>query len=185
MTALQAHPALRLPVARLAPVVAGAATLAAALGVAAIALIRPAEVATAVVAGCSVVLSVGAMYVVLGTVRARYLVSLTTMFMGLTMGRLMLSVAIGLAYMLTAQSSTGLGPDKVVFGVVFLGVSLAAIMVETPLVRATVAKMGESIARDASDHPHAETSATQANPTTSPGTGDRARSDTGAMGGRC
>jgi hypothetical protein len=120
--------------------------MAAAIAVGATALVRPGELATAVVAGGSVVLAVGAMYAVLAAVRTRYLVSLTSIFMGLSMARLMLSVAIGAAYMLTAQHADGARPDKFVFGVTFLGVSLAVIAVETVLIRAIVRRLGESIA---------------------------------------
>lgn len=149
MTALQAPNPVRLPVGRIAPIVVGVAALASVALIGGVALVRPAELGTAVVAGGSVVITVGGMYALLGVIRTRYLVSLTTIFMGLSMARLMVSVMIGVAYMLTAQYAGGGRPDKMVFGVVFLGVSLAVLGVETVLIRQIIHRLGESIAREA------------------------------------
>lgn len=143
MNALQAHPAIRLPVGRLAPMVAGSAAVGAGVLIGAIALIRPGELATAVVAGGSVVLAVGAMYAALGVIRVRHLLSLTTIFMGLAMARLVVSVALGMGYMLTATTDAGARPDKFVFAVVFLGTSLVVLAVETVLVRSTIQRLGQ------------------------------------------
>jgi hypothetical protein len=176
MTALQAHPAVRLPVGRLAPMVVGAAALAAAIGVALTALLRPGELATAVVAGGSVVLGVGAMYAALGLIRTRYLVSLTTIFMGLSMVRLVASVAIGVAYMVTGANADGGRPDKFVFAMVFLGASLAVIAVETVLIRAIIRTLGESIARAALG-PSAASDPSPAEPSVTSNEGAAARGD--------
>lgn len=138
MTAVPAHPAIRLPIGRLAPIVVGVAGLSAAVLIGLFAVIRPAELATALVGGGSVVLGVGAMYAALAAVRVRHILSLTTIFMGLSMVRLVVSAGLGAAYMLTAQTSAGDRPDKFVFAVAFLGVSLAVIAVETVLVRRAV-----------------------------------------------
>ncbi|MCB9840552.1 MAG: hypothetical protein H6809_02730, partial [Phycisphaeraceae bacterium] len=136
-------------VGRLAPKVVGASGLATGVIVAPIALIRPGEVATAAVGAGSVVLAVGAMYAVLAILRTRHLLSLTTAFMGLSMVRLLVSVAIGVAYMVTAVTPEGGSPDKFVFAVAFLGVSLVAIAVETPLVRGAIRDLGADPTGDA------------------------------------
>lgn len=141
MTAVPAHPAIRLPVRRLAPAVLGAAGVAAGLGCAAAAVVRPEQTATAAVAAGSVVVATGVMYAILAMVRFRHLLTLTTAFMGLSMARLLASVAVGLGYMLSAGSQ-GVGPDKFVFGAVFLGVWTVVLGVETPMARRIVAGLG-------------------------------------------
>ena len=138
MTALPAHPAIRLPIGRLAPIVVGVGGASAGVMVVLATFVRPGEVGTAVVGGGSVVLAAGAMYALLATIRVRHLLSLTTILMAVSMARLLLSVGIGLAYMLTAVTPTGGRPDKFVFAVAFLGTSLAVIAVETVLLRRTI-----------------------------------------------
>lgn len=167
MTAIQAHPAIRLPVGRLAPIVVGAAAFACGLIVASIAIIRTAELWTAAVAGGAVVIATGAMYLALGLIRVRHLLTLTTIVMGLSMVRLVASVVIGMAYMLTAAPEGGVKPDKFVFAVVFLGVSLVVLGVETPLLRRAIQSLGgpgpTPAARTDSD-PSATPSATSTTP---------------------
>ncbi len=147
MAALQAHPALRLPVGRLAPLVVGASAVAGLLVTGAIALIRPSEVPTAVVGAGSVVLATGGMYAALALVRVRHLLSLTTIVMGAAMARLMASVVLGMGYMFTAVSADGAKPDKFVFAAAFLGVSLVVLAVETPVLRSTIRRLGGGATR--------------------------------------
>ena len=173
MTAIPAHPAIRLPVGRLAPKVVATAGVAAGAIVGLLALVRPGEVATAAVGAGSVVLAVGAMYAVLATVRTRHLLSLTTLFMGLSMARLLLSVAIGVSYMVTAVTPSGGSPDKFVFAVAFLGVSLVTLAVETPLVRGAVREIGADLSgTGGSTSPAARTSSASSSSTSDPSGGD-------------
>lgn len=145
MTALQAHPAIRLPVGRLAPTVVGASGTAAAVLIGATALLRPADVATATVGACAVVLAVAGMYAILAAMRFRHLLTLTTAVMGLSMARLLASVALGVGWIFMASPPEGARPDKFVFAVAFLGTWLVVLGVETPLLRGAIRRLGDSL----------------------------------------
>ncbi|MEZ6233790.1 MAG: hypothetical protein R3B68_06335 [Phycisphaerales bacterium] len=158
---------------RLAPKVVGASGLASGVIVGLLALARPAETATAAVGAGSVVLAVGGMYAVLATVRTRHLLSLTTLFMGLSMARLLASVAIGVAYMVTAVGPDGGSPDKFVFAVAFLGVSLVTLAVETPLVRGVIREIGADLSGEGgATGPAARSSSASSSSTSDPSGGD-------------
>jgi len=143
MTALQAHPAIRLPVRRLAPTIIGAAVVAGGVLVGAVAALRPGEVATAAIAGGAVVLAVSGMLGVLALLRFGHLLTLTTAVMGLSMARLVASVGMGVGCLLLASPVDGAKPDKVVFAVVFLGTWLVVLGVETPVLRAAVRRLAD------------------------------------------
>ena len=140
MTAVPAHPAIRLPVRRLAPAVLGAAGVAAGLGCAAAAVVRPEQTATAAGGRGLRGRGHGGDVRDLAMVRFRHLLTLTTAFMGLSMARLLASVAVDLGYMLSAGSQSRSGQVRVRGGVP--GSLDGRARVETPMARRIVAGLG-------------------------------------------